>query len=164
MNFHDEYICDENLSEDLLSEGSPTSLVKVSERLDLNMKTTPFHLSRSRKAFSNSSKCVCPSKKLGTKSKGAFMKEKFSRAQPKSFKTEGTLLKFEKCQKNDEIDSQSSSKISLKSEISTLLRKSAQIRAKNLLSNPKSKKEAHNLEPESCVNKEEGVLYTFGNL
>ncbi|CAI2361742.1 unnamed protein product [Moneuplotes crassus] len=55
---------DENLSEDILSEGSSTCQVKVSKRLGINMDMTPFNPSRFGSKLKDHSDNVCAPKTL----------------------------------------------------------------------------------------------------
>ncbi|CAI2361913.1 unnamed protein product [Moneuplotes crassus] len=155
---------DENLSEDILNEGSPTCKVKVSKRLDINMNMTPFNPSRFGSQLKDHSDSVCAPKSLKTQGIQEPTKKKYYAVKHKSLMQNVPHLELQSYYSKTGLSSVHPRKMSLQDEIRTLLQKSAQLRKKSLLAKaqktrPASESEQKPVEEVCC----EGELVTFGN-
>ncbi|CAI2362127.1 unnamed protein product [Moneuplotes crassus] len=161
---------DENLADDLLSEGTSTSEVKVNERMNENMEMSPFNKSKHKK----SADCgLLPQMSMSLDTKI------LSNKQPKAAKSvnKNMLCSFQPERRQQSLkvhkdwtyqDSnvKECKKVSIKDEISDLLKKSAMLREKRKFKANKKLKvidiPLEEFEIFSNEAKEEG-LFTFGD-
>lgn len=114
---------EENLSEDILSEGTTTREIKINERLNINMKMSSFKISCQQKIISDDEAEV--SSFWGTKSR-FYVKPCWNKKSANSFKVKESHS-FRNIS-GDIVNQASVKRVSIKSEISLLLKKSAELR------------------------------------
>ncbi|CAI2362356.1 unnamed protein product [Moneuplotes crassus] len=153
----------ENLSEDVLSEGTPTSPVKVSKRLSHNMETTPFKICKSKKLTKDLLKSIRLLKSLKHKRKGVSYKKMYPKNKFKSFNEECDATRFERLLKKSKEDSTSHHNMSLKDGISNTLKKSEGIRKSTFALSKMYQMNSSSVSEDQESSEEERELFTFGN-
>ncbi|CAI2364796.1 unnamed protein product [Moneuplotes crassus] len=123
MTKNHSLIFEENLSENFLSEGAITKKIKISERININMKMSSFKISNLQKVISDDKVQALPF--CGTKSR-FYEKTGGDKKFANSFKAKESHS-FRNI--SEDIGNQACAKrVSIKSEISFLLKKSAELR------------------------------------